>query len=342
MEKIRLGRTGLLVSRSGFGCIPIQRIGTAEAGALLRKAFDNGINFFDTARRYSNSEEKIGLALGGVRAEIVLATKTRGASRSEVLTDLEQSLRNLRTDYVDILQIHNPKVLLDADDPEGAYQGLVEARQKGMTRFIGMTNHRLDIALKAAASGDYDTIQFPLCMISSERDLEIVDACRQNNIGLIAMKALSGGLITNAAAAFAFLRQYDSLVPIWGIQQEKELDEFIALEAHPPTLDEAMLRVIEKDRVELAGDFCRGCGYCLPCPAGIPIQQAARLSLLLRRTVPDRYLTDSWRKEMARIKDCQGCGHCSEMCPYGLDTPALLKRQLAEYEAFMDGARGTS
>ncbi|MEK6655005.1 MAG: aldo/keto reductase, partial [Thermodesulfobacteriota bacterium] len=221
MEKIRLGRTGLMVSRSGFGAIPIQRISAAEAGRLLRKACENGINFFDTARSYTDSEEKIGLALADVRGEILLATKGKGGSRKRVLEELETSLSLLRTNYVDLLQIHNLKKALDPDVPDSPYQGLLEAREKGMTRFIGMSTHRLDIALEAAASGLYDTVQFPLSMISAEKDLGLIAACRDRDIGLIAMKALSGGLITNAAAAFAFMRQFDTLVPIWGIQRER-------------------------------------------------------------------------------------------------------------------------
>jgi predicted aldo/keto reductase-like oxidoreductase len=336
MEKIRLGRTGLMVSRSGFGAIPIQRITAEEAVRLLRKACDHGINFYDTARSYTDSEEKIGLALSDRRKEILLATKNKGENRQTVLTELEKSLRLLRTDHVDLLQTHNLKALPDSDDPDGGYRGLLEARQKGMTRFIGMTTHRIDIALQAAASGLYDTVQFPLSMISSEKDLGLIDVCRRNDIGLIAMKALSGGLITNAAAAFAFMRQFDALVPIWGIQREKELNEFIALEADPPALDEAMQRIIEKDRAELSGNFCRGCGYCTPCPIGIPVSMAARMSLLLRRTLVGRFLTDKWKADMARINQCTECGHCREMCPYELDVPAILKRQLADYEEFLE------
>ncbi|MHB9099185.1 MAG: aldo/keto reductase [Syntrophales bacterium] len=336
MEKMRLGRTGLMVSRSGFGAIPIQRIGVEEAGRLLRKACDHGINFYDTARSYTDSEEKIGLALSGMREKILIATKNKGENRQTVLTELEKSLRFLKTDYVDLLQTHNLKTLPDPDDPDSGYRGLLEARQKGMTRFIGMSTHRIDIALQAAASGLYDTVQFPLSMISSDRDLGLIDVCRRNDVGLIAMKALSGGLITNAAAAFAFLRQFDTILPIWGIQRERELDEFIALEADPPALDEAMQRIIEKDRAELSGNFCRGCGYCTPCPIGIPVPMAARMSLLLRRTLVGRFLTDKCKTDMALIKKCTGCGHCREMCPYELDVPTLLKSQLADYEEFLE------
>lgn len=336
MEKIRLGRTELMVSRSGFGAIPIQRLDREDARRLLRKAYESGINFFDTSRSYTDSEEKIGLALADMRKGILLATKNKGTDRQKVLELLETSLRNLKTDYVDLLQLHNLKAPLDPDDPDGPYQGLLAAREKGMARFIGMTTHRRDVAIEEASSGLYDTVQFPLSMISTEKELDLIEVCRKNDIGLIAMKALSGGLITNAVAAFAFLRQFGTVVPIWGIQFERELDEFVALERDPPLLDEAMRQVIARDRAELAGDFCRGCGYCLPCPAGIPISQAARMSLLLRRSLVSRFLTEGWKRDMAKIRECQGCGHCREQCPYELDTPTLLKAMLADYEAFLD------
>ena len=335
MEQIRLGKTGMQVSRSGFGGIPIQRLSVVEASHLLRKAYENGINFYDTARIYTDSEEKIGIALSDVRGKIFLATKSKSGNREVFLTDLEKSLCFLKTDYVDLLQIHNPKTLPDPEDPCGAYMALLEARQKGMTRFIGITSHRLDIALAAVASGLYDTVQFPLSMISSEKDLGLIDACHNKDIGLIAMKALAGGLITEAKAAFAFLRQFEDLIPIWGMQFEWELDQFIAFEKNPPRLDAALRRLITKDRAELSGNFCRGCGYCLPCPVGISIPQAARMSLFLKRQLVKRFLTDQWKTEMRRIHDCIGCGHCREMCPYELDTPALLKKQLDEYETFL-------
>jgi uncharacterized protein len=336
IDRIRFGRTGLMVSRCGFGAIPIQRISAAEAGRLLKKAYEAGITFYDTARRYSDSEEKIALALADVRKNIVIATKTRGKNPEEILRDLETSLRVLRTDFVDILQLHNLKAPLDPDDPNGAYQGLKEARRKGMTRFIGMSTHRVDVALKAADSGLYDSIQFPLSMISNEQELSLIERCREKEVGLIAMKALAGGLITDARTAFAFLHQFDALVPIWGMQRESELDEFIALEAHPPALDDAMQKKIAQYRKELSGDFCRGCGYCLPCPAEIPISQAARTSFLIGRTNIKRLLTDEWKQGMERIRDCQECGHCREECPYELDTPTLLKKQLALYEEWLE------
>jgi uncharacterized protein len=341
MEKFRFGRTNLSVSRSGFGAIPIQRISFEDSARLLRKAFDQGITFFDTARGYTDSEEKIGAALSHVRKEIVIATKTPSSDGAGVMKDLETSLRNLRTDYIDVYQIHNPPKLPDPNDPSGIVQALLEARRQGKIRFIGLTNHRLGVALDAIASGLYDSIQYPLSAIASDADLTIVEKCREHDLGLIAMKALAGGLLANAAAAFAFLRQYPNIVPIWGIQTESELDEFLQYEKEPPVLDEKMWRLIEQDREALRGSFCRACGYCLPCPAGIPIPMAARMSLLLRRMPYQQFMDESWHKQMMTIKDCQDCGHCREHCPYNLDTPALLREMLDDYERFYQSHGGS-
>jgi uncharacterized protein len=334
MDRLRLGRTDLMVSTSGFGALPIQRVSFDEAKLLLRKAYNNDINFFDTARSYTDSEEKMGYALSDVRKNIIIATKTPASDRIGLLNTLETSLKNLKTDYVDILQLHNPKDLPRPEDPEGLYAGLLEARQKGMVRYLGITCHSLNNAMEAAASNLYDTIQFPLNSISSNEDLKLIDECKKRDIGVIAMKGLSGGLITNAATTFTFLRQFDNLVPIWGIQREKELDEFIALENNPPALDEAMMALIQKDRDELRGAFCRGCGYCLPCPVGIEIPTSARISLLLRRAPYKGFLENAFKEKMELISSCIECNHCKDHCPYELDTPNLLKSELKNYNEF--------
>jgi aryl-alcohol dehydrogenase-like predicted oxidoreductase len=334
MQKIRLGRTDLLVSRSGFGAIPIQRIRFDEAKHLLRKAYDHGINFFDTARGYTNSEEKIGYALSDVRKDIILATKSPAKDKAGLLQDIETSLSKLNTDYIDILQVHNPSYVPTPDGEDKVYEGLLEAKAQGKIRFIGFTNHRIKIALEAIASDLYDTLQFPLSCLSAEKDLQLIAECQRRDLGVIAMKALSGGLITNAAVAFTFLRQYDNVAPIWGIEQEAQLDEFLALEQSPPALDGEMWKVIEQDRKELSGAFCRGCGYCLPCPVEIPINMASRMMLLLHRMPYQRFITPEWKANMELITECTECGQCRERCPYDLDPPALLKQQLPAYREF--------
>jgi aryl-alcohol dehydrogenase-like predicted oxidoreductase len=334
MDKIRLGRTNLMVTRSGFGALPIQRVSFEEARKILLKAYDNGINFFDTARMYSDSEEKIGYSLSDVRKNIIIATKSHAKDKKTLFEHLEISLRNLKTDYVDILQLHNPSNLPNAEDSNSLYAGLLEAKEKGLIRFIGITNHRIDNAMAAAVSGLYDTIQFPLSSLSADADLKLIEECKKKDIGVIAMKALSGGLITNAASTFAFLRQFDNVVPIWGIQRKSELDEFIELEEKPPILDEAMWVIINKDRSELAGDFCRGCGYCMPCPVGIEIPTSARITLLLGRAPYQGFLEDEFKEKMQLINNCIECGNCKKHCPYKLDTPNLLKRELKNYNEF--------
>lgn len=334
MIKTTLGRTGLEVTRTSFGVLPLQRTEKEEAARILRAAYDAGINFYDTARGYTDSEEKIGYALSDVRGRIIIATKSGASTRKDLLAHLETSLANLRTDHVDILQLHNPSRLPDPEDPESSYAGLIEAREKGMVRFFGITNHSLERAEAAVAGGLYDTLQYPLCYLSSGADMALVDKCREADMGLIAMKALSGGLITNARAAFAFMWQYESVVPIWGVQRMGELEEFLALDAAPPAMDDELRAVIEHDRRELAGDFCRACGYCLPCPTEIPIPIAARMPLLLRRMPYQDFMKAEWHERMHRIEQCTECGACRSRCPYELDTPALLKKSLADYDEF--------
>jgi len=336
MEKTRLGRTGLMVSRSGFGALPIQRISFEETKEILRKAYESGINFFDTARAYTDSEEKIGYALSDIRDNIIIATKSHAEDKKTLFEHLETSLKNLKTDYIDLYQIHNPDNLPNHEDPEGIYAGLLEAKKKGLIRFVGISNHSLKNAVQAAESNLYDTIQFPLNSLSSDEDLKLIQLCKDKDLGVIAMKAMSGGLITNTASTFAFLRQFDNLVPIWGIQRMKELEQFIALEKNPPRLDEQMWEVIKKDREELSGDFCRGCGYCLPCPAGIDIPNQARISLMMNRSPYEEYLEDSYKEKMDLINNCINCGHCKDNCPYKLDTPNLLKRELKKYYEFYE------
>lgn len=334
MQKTRLGRTGLMVTRSSFGALPIQRISFDEAKKILLKAYKGGINFYDTARMYTDSEEKLGYAFSDIRKDIIIATKSVATDRKTLLEHLETSLINMKTDYVDILQLHNPGVLPDPEDPESSYAGMIEAKKKGMVRFVGITNHRIKTAIQAVESGLYDTMQFPLNSISSDIDLELIEICKKKDVGLIAMKAMSGGLITNSASTFAFLRQFDNVVPIWGIQREAELDEFLQLEKNPPELTDELWEVIKRDRTELAGNFCRACGYCMPCPVGIEIPTQARISLLMRRAPYQPFLSHEFKEKMELINKCIECGQCKNHCPYTIDTPNLLKLQLQDYNEF--------
>ena len=337
MNKITLGKTNLVIEKNGFGCLPIQRIREQDAVDLLHKAYDGGINFFDTARAYSDSEQKVGAAFSSMRDKIVLATKTGAQTAEEFWKDLETSLRTLKTDYIDLYQFHNPAFCPKPGDGSGLYEAMQEAKAKGMIRHIGITNHRLKVANEAIDSGLYETLQFPFSYISGEQELELVNKCKAANMGFIAMKGLSGGLITNSAAAYAFEAQYDGVLPIWGVQREKELDEFLSYIDNPPRMDAELSAVIAHDREELCGEFCRGCGYCMPCPAGIEINNCARMSLLLRRSPSAEHLSPAGQAKMKKIEGCLHCNQCKTKCPYGLDTPALLARNYEDYKRVLAG-----
>lgn len=337
MADVTLGKTKITVNKNGFGALLVQRVSVEEAGTLLKKAFNHGITFFDTARAYSDSEEKLGLAFEGIREKIYIATKTAADTAEGFRRDLEESLRLLKTDYIDLYQFHNPAVCPKPGDGSGLYEAMLEARERGTVRHIGITNHRLHVAAEAVESGLYETLQFPFSYLASEKELELVEACKAADMGFIAMKALSGGLITNSAAAYAYLAKFDNVLPIWGIQREHELDEFLSYIDNPPVMTEELEAVIEHDRKELLGEFCRGCGYCMPCPAEIEINTCARMSLLIRRSPSAGHLTEASQNMMMKIKDCLHCGQCSSKCPYGLDTPALLERNLKDYEEILGG-----
>ena len=335
MTQVALGRTGLIVNKNGFGALPIQRISRDAAAHLLQKALDAGVDYFDTARAYTDSEEKIGYAISARRGRFCLATKTMSLNVEGFWNDLHTSLKKLNTDCVDVYQFHNPPFCPKPGDGSGLYEAMEQAREQGKLRFIGITEHRLAVAREAAASGLYDTLQFPFNCLSTPEEIALVEECKARNVGFISMKALSGGLIVNSAAAYAFQAQYLNALPIWGVQREGELDEFLSYIGDPPQMTDALRAVIERDRSELAGEFCRGCGYCLPCPAGIDIPTCARMSLLLRRSPAEGHLSPAGQEKMARIDRCVHCNHCADHCPYGLNTPELLRRNYEDYKTFL-------
>ena len=334
MQTVRLGRTNITVNKNGFGALPVQRVGMEEAKALLIRAYEGGFNYLDTARFYTDSEEKIGEALSHVRENIIISTKTMRTEVEGFWRELRESLSLLKTDYVDIYQFHNPPFCPKPNDGSGLYEAMLEAKEKGMIRHIGITSHKLAIAKEAVLSGLYDTLQFPFSYLASEEERELVKLCEEYDVGFICMKALAGGLITRSDAAYAFLADYP-VAPIWGIQRERELDEFLSYNENPPHMTEEIKEYIERDRSELMGEFCRGCGYCMPCPVGIEINNAARMSLLLRRAPTAAQLTEKNREMMKKIEDCIECGRCKSRCPYGLDTPNLLKKNYEDYKTFL-------
>lgn len=337
MARVTLGKTGITVEKNSFGALPIQRITREEAVRLLRKAYDHGVTFFDTARYYTDSEEKVGAAFEGMRERVYIATKTGARDTESFWRELHTSLEKLKTDYIDIYQFHNPSFCPKPGDGTGLYEAMLEAKEKGMIRHIGITNHRLNIAHEAVESGLYETLQFPFCYLATQKDIALVEACREADMGFIAMKALSGGLINHSAAAYAYLAQYDNVLPIWGVQRESELDEFLSYIDNPPGMTEEIAELIEKDRRELRGEFCRGCGYCMPCPVGIEINNCARMSLMIRRAPSAAQLTEEAQAKMRLIEKCLHCGKCKAKCPYGLDTPSLLEKNYKDYCEILAG-----
>lgn len=332
---MRLGKTNLEVNKNGFGALPIQRCTMQEAVEILKKAYDNGIDFYDTAHFYTDSEEKMGNAFKDIpREKIYLASKTAAETPEVFWSDLETSLKNLKTDYLDLYQFHNISFVPKKDDE--LFKAMLEAKEKGMIRHIGITTHKITFAHEAIESGLYESLQYPFSYLSGDEEIELVEKCKKLDVGFIAMKAMGGGLITNSKASFAFLNQFDNVLPIWGVQKISELDEFLSYDSNT-VLDDELKSTIENDKKELGEDFCRGCGYCMPCPEEIKISICARMSLWVRRFPTEPHLTEEWQKTMAQTENCIECYACVDKCPYELDIPRILKENYEDYKNILTG-----
>ena len=334
MDRMRLGKTNLEVNKNGFGALPIQRRNMEDSIEILRTAYDAGIDFYDTAHFYTDSEEKIGNALGDVREDIYLASKSGAETVEEFWSDLETSLKMMKTDYLDLYQFHNISFCPKEDDE--LYQAMLEAKDKGMINHIGITTHKITFAHEAIESGLYETLQYPFSYLSGAEELELVKKCEEHDVGFIAMKAMGGGLIKNSRASFAYINQFDNVLPIWGIQKMEELNEFLSYDENTILTDD-LKADIEKDKEELGENFCRGCGYCMPCPEGINISTCARMSLWIRRFPTEPHLTPEWQQKMADIENCIECYACVDNCPYELDIPELLKENYEDYQNVLSG-----
>ncbi len=332
---MRLGRTNLEVNKNGFGALPIQRCTMAEAVEILKKAYENGIDFFDTAHFYTDSEEKMGNAFEDIdRDKIYLASKTAAETPEDFWNDLKTSLNSLKTDYLDLYQFHNISFVPKEDDE--LFKAMLEAKEKGRVRHIGITTHKITFAHEAIESGLYETLQYPFSYLSGEEEIDLVEKCKDLDVGFIAMKAMGGGLITNSKASYAFLNQFDNVLPIWGIQKLSELDEFLSYDENT-TITDDLKSDIEKDKQELGENFCRGCAYCMPCPEEINISLCARMSLWIRRFPSEPYLTEEYQEMMMKTLDCIECYSCVDKCPYELDIPQLLKENYEDYQNVLSG-----
>jgi uncharacterized protein len=342
MEKRILGRTGMEVSVIGFGGIPIQKLPFEEAATLLNRALDLEINFIDTARGYTDSEQKIGRALASRRGEFLLASKSMARDGEAMAEELETSLRELRTDCIDLYQLHALPSIEELDRviaPGGAYDTLVKARQAGKIRFIGVTGHLREVLLRAVETDLFDTVQHPFNPIETEWAQDVIPAARARNVGLIGMKPAAGGAISNVPAALRFELTglsteaepidnhdfsggMDLVIPGMDSLAQVEQNAEVGTSLRPP--DPGEMTDLEADIQRWQGAFCRRCGYCMPCPEGLSIP-----FLLLIQAYYERYNLQEWARERLsglekKYDDCAACGHCLELCPYELKIPDLM------------------
>ena len=328
MEYRVLGKTGLEISRLGFGGIPIQKIDAEGTRVLVGELVDKGVNFIDTARGYTVSEEYLGYALEGVRDKFVLATKSMARTKEAMASDIDVSLRNLRTNYIDLYQIHNPSAAdLDTVMAEGgALEALFEARAAGKIGHIGITLHSVELFRRAIELDWVETVMFPYNLVETQGE-ELIAECERKNIGFICMKPLAGGAIEDARLAMRFILNNPAVtVVIPGMAEISEIRENASVSSDTSVLSEEEMKNIEKIRAELGTNFCRRCNYCAPCTAGINIS-----AVFLFEGYYSRYDLKDWAaarySTLAKTaSDCIGCGACESRCPYNLPIREMLKR----------------
>jgi uncharacterized protein len=329
-----LGKTGLTVSEVGFGAIPIIRLSQVEAVGVLHRALERGISFYDTAHLYVDSEEKIGVALSGVRHQVVLASKTMKRDRKGARADLELSLRRLRTDYLDLYQLHQVSQEADLEEiigPGGALEAVLRAQEKGHIRHLGVTSHSLAMAIKLVKTDLFSTVQFPFNFIETEATEVLHPLAREQDMGVLAMKPFCGGLVDNARVAFTFLRQFPDVIPLAGWDSVDRVDEVADLYEGPLEVTATDREAMDRYRSELGDLFCRRCEYCQPCPHGVMITPAMLYAIVAHRMGPAKAAAFA-EKTMESVQLCEECGECATRCPYQLPIPETLRKHLALYE----------
>lgn len=333
MEYRILGKTGLRVSRIGFGGIPIQRIDAEGTRALMQALVEKGVNYIDTARGYTVSEEYLGYGLEGIRDKFVLATKSMSRDKESMARDIEISLANLRTDYIDLYQLHNPKLEeLDVIFSEnGAIRALRQAKAEGKIGHIGITAHSEAVFEKALEYDEIETVMFPYNIVESQGE-ELIARCREKNVGFICMKPLAGGAIEDGRLALRYILANDNVtVAIPGMAEVKELEQNLAAAEDTSPLTEEEKAAFEKVRAELGQNFCRRCNYCAPCAAGINIPSVFLFQGYLRR-----YGLAGWARERyatlpVKASACVQCGACETRCPYQLPIRQMMAEAAKDF-----------
>ncbi len=333
MRYLELGKTGLMISEVGFGCIPIIRLNQDEAISVLRHAYEKGIILYDTANVYRDSEEKIGRAFRAMRDKVVIATKTLRRDAASATEQLENSLRMLKTDYIDLYQLHQiarEEEFQTVTAPGGALEAILKAREAGKVRYIGVTSHNLKMAIKLVKTGLFSTIQFPFNFIEADAEDELFPAARGLGMGILAMKPFAGGVIDNADIAFKFLRQHPHAIPIPGYDSEEKVDEIVVIYEQENIVGDRDKALMDEYRAKLGKAFCRRCEYCMPCPNDVKITMAMGYPIFVSRMGP-KVAVDFARIPMESIANCTECGECVKRCPYELPIPETLKRNYASY-----------
>ena len=335
MEYRILGKTGLKISTLGFGGIPIQRIDAEGTKTLIAKLAEAGINYIDTARGYTVSESYLGYALEGIRDKFILATKSMSRTKEAMSADIETSLSNLRTGYIDLYQIHNPNLaqLEQVCSEGGALEALTEARAAGKIGHIGLTAHSVEVFEKAIELPWVETIMFPYNIVESQGE-ELIRKCAEKNIGFVVMKPLAGGAIEDATLALRFICANPNIsVVIPGMAEVKELEQNLAAVADTSPLSEGELENIRKIRNELGTQFCRRCNYCAPCAVGISIPNVFLFDGYLSRYGLADWAKGRYETMPKKASDCIGCGICETRCPYNLPIRQMMKNAAEHFGA---------
>jgi len=338
MKSIRLGKTELNVSELGFGGIPIIPVGFDESVAIVNHCFEQGITFYDTANMYGDSEKKIGSALEKVRDKVIYATKTLKRDSEGANKHIAYSLENLKTNFIDLYQLHNLSKESDLETvlgPNGAYEALDAAKKEGKIKFIGFSSHDIPTAIKACETGKFSTIQFPFNFIENQPADKLFKIAKGLDMGIIAMKPLGGGLLERADLCFKFLQQYPEIIPIPGIQSREEVDEIIELYSNRQPLSKTDQKEIEIIQNELGRNFCHRCGYCVPCEEGVKIPDIMSFrSMAKRMDLPIAIAIAG--PNMETVDHCTECGECLEKCPYSLQIPELIREHQTYFKSLTD------
>ncbi len=335
MKIVKLGKTGLKVSRIGMGGIPITRPSEKDAMKVIHRALDLGVNFIDTAIGYGISEERIGKGIEGHRDQVIIATKG-GGDKAGTLKCIEQSLRNLNTDYIDIWQFHGINTFERYENvlgPGGGMEGAQEALEDGKIRHIGFSSHTREVALKGVSSGHFETVQFPFNFVCNEASTDLVPLARKNDVGFISMKPFAGGLLNNANLAIKYLLQFEIVVPDPGIEKVEEIEEIVDIVNGSWDLTPQEQQTMDEIRTTTGTLFCRRCGYCMPCPQGVQVSSLVGIPVLWKLWSSDFFLSWAYVKDAVEsAKNCIQCGECEEKCPYHLPIREMIVENVKFYE----------